>query len=48
LKDEQRTSYLNEFGIKVIRFENKTVFENTDWVIDEIKKNFKTSVENET
>ena len=40
-KDEQRTSYLNECGITVIRFENKVVFDNTDWMLDEIKKNFK-------
>jgi very-short-patch-repair endonuclease len=39
-KDEERTKYLNECGIKVIRFENKLVFDKTDWVIDEIKKNF--------
>jgi very-short-patch-repair endonuclease len=41
IKDEERTKYLNECGIKVIRFENKLVFDKTDWVIDEIKKNFK-------
>ena len=40
-QDEERTNYLNECGIKVIRFENKLVFERTEWVLDEIKKNFK-------
>ena len=40
-KDEERTKFLNEYGIKVIRFENKLVFERTEWLLDEIKKNFK-------
>jgi very-short-patch-repair endonuclease len=39
-KDAIRTHYLNSQGIKVIRFENKLVFDKTDWVIDEIKKWF--------
>ncbi len=40
-KDEERTRFLNECSIKVIRFENKLVFERTEWLLDEIKKNFK-------
>lgn len=40
-KDFIRTAYLNECGITVIRFENKLVFDKTEWVLDEIRKNFK-------
>lgn len=39
--DKNRTLYLNELGIKVIRFENKTVFENIDFVLKKIKMEFK-------
>ena len=41
IKDEERTNFLNELGIKVIRFENKLVFDKTEWMLEEIKKNFK-------
>ncbi len=40
--DEERTRFLNSRGIKVIRFENKEVFENIDGVLDEIKRSFTT------
>lgn len=40
-KDAIRTAYLHECGITVIRFENKLVFERTDWVLEEIRKGFK-------
>jgi very-short-patch-repair endonuclease len=39
-KDELRTKFLNEVGIKVIRFENKLVFEKTEWVLEEISRSF--------
>ena len=39
--DKTRTEYINGLNINVIRFENKLVFENTDWVLMEIKNNFK-------
>lgn len=39
-KDEVRTTFLNAFGIKVIRFENKLIFENTEWVLEEISRSF--------
>lgn len=39
--DKIRTEYINSINIKVIRFENKIVFENTDWVLMEIKNNFR-------
>jgi very-short-patch-repair endonuclease len=38
--DKQRTDYLNAVGIKVIRFENHLVFDNTAGVLSEIKKHF--------
>ena len=40
-KDEARTKKLGNLGLKVIRFENKSVFENLDWVLEEIKLNIK-------
>ncbi len=39
--DEKRTHYLNGIGYKILRFENKMVFENLDSVLMEIKDNFK-------
>ena len=38
--DSARTEYLNVFGISVIRFENKDVFDNTEGVLREIEKKF--------
>jgi very-short-patch-repair endonuclease len=35
--DEQRTKYLNSLNIKVLRFENRRVFEEIDKVLEEIK-----------
>ena len=40
-KDEKRTKRLEELGFKVIRFENKMVFDNLQSVLQEIKDNFK-------
>lgn len=40
-KDRIRDEYLNGLNIKVLRFENKEVFENLDGVLDEIKRSFK-------
>lgn len=39
--DEKRTSYLNEYGIQVIRFENKMVLERIDFVLEEIRRSFR-------
>ena len=39
--DEKRTAVLTDLGIKVIRFENKMVFENLSSVLQEIKDSFK-------
>jgi len=38
--DRIRTGYINSINITVIRFENRVVFKNTDWVLDKIKKCF--------
>jgi very-short-patch-repair endonuclease len=43
--DTIRTECINSFNIKVIRFENKLVFDNTTWVLDEIKSNFRNAVD---
>ena len=40
--DQQRTQYLNEFGIRVLRFKNAIVFEDIQQVLEEIKANFQT------
>ncbi|KAA3602043.1 MAG: endonuclease domain-containing protein [Calditrichaeota bacterium] len=39
--DQQRTKILNSYGIKVLRFENKMIFENLQGVLEKIKMNFK-------
>jgi hypothetical protein len=39
-EDEIRDAYLKSKGIKVIRFENRFVFENLDQVLDDIRKSF--------
>ena len=40
-KDAIRTKKLEDLGMKVVRFENKMVFENLGWVLEEIKKHFR-------
>ena len=40
-KDAVRSKKLEDLGFTVIRFENRSVFENLDWVLEEIKKNFR-------
>jgi len=40
-KDQKRTQYLENLDYKVIRFENKMVFDNLQSVLMEIKDNFK-------
>ncbi len=40
--DEKRTSVFQSMGYKVIRFENKMVFDHLKSVLMEIKENFKT------
>ena len=38
--DAKRDRYLEEQGIVVLRFENRQVFEDLDWVLGVIRKNF--------
>ena len=40
--DIKRTEYLNSLNIKIIRFENKEIFEQLEGVLEEIKQNFTT------
>ena len=39
--DYERTQVLEKLGFKVIRFENKLVFENLTYVLEEIMNHFK-------
>ncbi len=39
-RDRERGLFLKKRGIKVLRFENRYVFEELNWVIDVIKGNF--------
>ncbi|MEQ1587549.1 MAG: DUF559 domain-containing protein [Cyclobacteriaceae bacterium] len=39
--DEERTAYLNTVDIRVIRFENKLVFVDPEYILKEIKSNFR-------
>jgi very-short-patch-repair endonuclease len=38
--DRVKESYLQSVGIKVIRFENKLVFKDIEWVLEQIKGAF--------
>ncbi len=40
-QDEIRDKFLNSLNIKVLRFENKEVFERLEGVLEEMKLNFK-------
>ena len=40
--DQERTAFLNNLNIRVLRFENKEVFENINAVIESIKECFTT------
>ncbi|WP_400192969.1 endonuclease domain-containing protein [Hymenobacter sp. B81] len=39
--DVVRTSYLESVGIRVVRFENKLVFEQLEWVLAAIQRAFR-------
>jgi very-short-patch-repair endonuclease len=39
-RDRERRFYLESCGIKVLRFENRLVFEDLEWVLGVIKNNF--------
>jgi leucyl-tRNA synthetase len=38
--DVERTLFIEQFGIKVLRFENKLVFDQNENVLEEIRRNF--------
>ncbi len=38
--DYERTLFLKYFGIRVLRFDNKSVFESPEWVLDSIRRTF--------
>src|SRR5687767_4948622 len=38
--DYERSLFLRYFGVRVLRFENKSVFENREWVLDQIRSAF--------
>ena len=38
--DKVRDEFINQLGIKIIRFENKLIFENINSVLEKIKSNF--------
>ena len=40
LYDEERDLFISYYNIKVLRFENKQVFDNLDFVLDEIRSCF--------
>ena len=40
-KDKLRDEFLNRLGIKVLRIENKEVFNNLEGILEMIKSNFK-------
>ncbi len=39
-RDRIKENYLKSLGIKVLRFENKWVFEDINWVLEQIKAAF--------
>ena len=39
--DERRTEFLKRFNVRLIRFENKDVFDNLEGVLEEIRRNVK-------
>ncbi len=38
LHDEKRKQFLEEQGIRVLRFENRVVWENPEWLLSEVEK----------
>jgi|CXWL01.1.fsa_nt_gi very-short-patch-repair endonuclease len=40
-EDRERAEYLKTIGIIVVRFENREVFEETEWMLDVIRGNFR-------
>lgn len=44
VKDARRENYLKNLGFTIIRFENKWIFQDPDFVLDEIKKRFSNTI----
>ncbi|HMT09857.1 MAG TPA: endonuclease domain-containing protein [Pyrinomonadaceae bacterium] len=40
-QDRERTAYLESKDIRVVRFENRNVFEETEWMLDMLRANFR-------
>jgi very-short-patch-repair endonuclease len=40
-EDRERAKYLKAKGIRVVRFENREVFEETEWMLDVIRASFR-------
>jgi very-short-patch-repair endonuclease len=40
-KDRKRDQYLEDFGFSILRFENRLVFQEPEFVKNEIRKAFK-------
>lgn len=40
-EDRERTAYLESKGIRVLRFENREMFEETEWMLDVIRADFR-------
>jgi very-short-patch-repair endonuclease len=40
-EDRERAEYLKTIGVIVVRFENREVFEETEWMLDVIRANFR-------
>ena len=40
LRDRERDLFINQLGIKVLRFENKLIFEATEGVLNAIRMQF--------
>jgi len=43
-KDSNRDLYLRRLGFKVLRFENRLVFQDPEYVLNEIKKSFQNKI----
>ncbi len=39
--DRERSAFLESKGIRVLRFENREVFDETEWMLDKIRANFR-------
>lgn len=40
LNDRSKREFAESYGIRIMRFENKRVFGDTEWVLDVIRSNF--------